>query len=60
MRRREFITLGGGAAAWPLSARAQQQSERPRHIGVLMAFSESDPEAQSWAGGFREELAKLG
>jgi putative tryptophan/tyrosine transport system substrate-binding protein len=60
MRRRDFISLiGGAAAAWPLAARAQQ-SERPRHIGVLMAFSESDPEAQSWAAGFREELAKLG
>jgi putative tryptophan/tyrosine transport system substrate-binding protein len=60
MRRREFITLVSGAVAtWPLAARAQQ-SERPRRIGVLMAFSENDPEAQSWAGGFREELAKLG
>jgi putative ABC transport system substrate-binding protein len=59
MRRREFITLLGGAAAWPVAARAQQ-SERMRHIGILMAFSENDSEAQSWAGGFREELGKLG
>jgi putative ABC transport system substrate-binding protein len=59
MRRREFITFVGGAASWPLAALAQQ-SERIRHIGVLMAFSENDPEAQSWAGGFREELGKLG
>ena len=60
MRRREFITLvGGAAAAWPLTARTQQ-SEHMRHIGVLMAFSENDPEAQSWAGVFREELGKLG
>jgi len=59
MRRREFIALIGGAAAWPLAARAQQ-SARIRHIGILMAFSENDPEAQSWAGGFREELGKLG
>jgi putative ABC transport system substrate-binding protein len=59
MRRREFIAVLGGAIAWPLAGRAQQ-SERMGHIGILMAFSESDPEAQSWAAGFREELGKLG
>ena len=59
MRRREFITLVGGTAAWPLVAQAQQP-EPMRRIGVLMAFSENDPEAQSWAAGFREELGKLG
>src|SRR5438034_10600463 len=60
MRRRDFITLlGGTAAVCPFTVRAQQ-FERMRHIGVLMAFSENDPEAKSWAGGFREELGKLG
>jgi putative ABC transport system substrate-binding protein len=60
LRRREFITLlGGAAAAWPVAARAQQP-ERVRLIGVLMAFAESDPAAQSDVAGFRDELKKLG
>ena len=60
MKRREFVTLiGAAAAAWPLASPAQQ-AERMRRIGVLMAFAENDPEAQSWVAGFREELGKLG
>jgi len=60
MRRREFIIfLSGAAAACPIIARAQQ-GERKRRIGVLMAFAENDPEAQSWIAGFRQELGKLG
>jgi putative ABC transport system substrate-binding protein len=58
MRRRDFITLLGGAAAWPLAARAQ--SDRVRRIGVLMAYAESDPEGQAWVAAFREGLQKLG
>jgi ABC-type uncharacterized transport system substrate-binding protein len=59
MRRREFITLLGGAAAWPLAARAQQ-SERKRRIGVLMAHAENDREFHDYLSAFREGLQKLG
>jgi len=60
MKRREFITLLGGATvAWPLAARAQQGSG-VRRIGILMAYAESDREYQSHLAAFREELQKLG
>ncbi len=60
MRRREFITLLGGATAgWPLAVRAQQ-GERIRRVGVLMGYAESDPGAQSYLAAFRGALAKLG
>lgn len=61
MRRRELITLLGGATAtaWPLGTRAQQP-ERIRLIGVLMAYAESDPAAQAGVTAFRDGLAKLG
>src|SRR5215467_286927 len=60
MRRREFITLlGGAAAAWPLAARAQQP-ERMRRIGVLMPLAEDDPEGQSRLRAFVQGLQELG
>ena len=60
MRRREFITLiGGAAAAWPFSARAQQ-GERVRRIGVLAAFAEDDPDTRAWLPAFRQGLERLG
>src|SRR5215813_13067989 len=59
MRRRAFITLLGGAAAWPLAARAQQ-GERMRRIGVLEGFAESNREGQERAAAFREGLKQLG
>jgi putative ABC transport system substrate-binding protein len=59
MRRREFIAGLGGAAAWPLAARAQQ-GDRVRRIGVLMAYDESDPETKRWLSAFVQGLIELG
>jgi putative tryptophan/tyrosine transport system substrate-binding protein len=60
IRRRDFfVALGGMAATWPPAARAQQR-ERMSHIGVLMAYAESDREGQDWIASFREGLQKIG
>ena len=59
MRRREFITLLGGAAAWPLAARAQQR-ERMRRIGVLTNLSADDPEEQVRMAAFSQGLQQSG
>jgi putative tryptophan/tyrosine transport system substrate-binding protein len=59
MRRREFIMLLGGAAAWPLSAPAQQQG-RVRRIGIVMPYAKGDSEYEARVGAFKQELAKLG
>ena len=59
MRRREFITLLGGAATtWPLAGRAQQ-GERMRRIGILLNASSDDPQYQAWVGAFLQALALL-
>jgi putative ABC transport system substrate-binding protein len=59
LKRRELITLLGGAAAWPLAARAQQ-AERMRRIGVLMVLAESDPQSRRRIIAFQQGLEKLG
>jgi putative ABC transport system substrate-binding protein len=57
--RREFITLLGGAAAWPLGASAQQ-GDRMRRIGVLMPGDENDPVWKTRLSAFTQGLAALG
>jgi putative ABC transport system substrate-binding protein len=57
--RRKFLARLGGAAAWPLAARAQQR-ERMRHIGVLLPATADNAEYQAWVGAFLQELAKSG
>src|SRR5260370_39857826 len=59
MWRREFIKLVGGAAAWPLAARAQQ-SERKRRVGVLMGLAADYAEAQDRIAAFEQGLQQSG
>jgi putative ABC transport system substrate-binding protein len=58
MRRRDFIALLGGAAAWPLPAHAQQP-DKPRRIGALMG-GESSPANMVWNAAFEQRLQNLG
>jgi putative tryptophan/tyrosine transport system substrate-binding protein len=60
MRRRDFIkVIGGGAVAWPLAARAQQDG-RVRHVGVLLNFAKDDPEAKARVAAFQQGLENRG
>ena len=59
MERREFITLLGGAAAWPLAARAQQ-SERAKRVGALMYLAEDDPDSPARVAALGRALRELG
>src|SRR6266581_3411992 len=60
MERRAFIAGLGGAAAWPLVARAQQAARRMRRVGALIGFAENDPVTQRRVAAFLKGLADLG
>jgi putative ABC transport system substrate-binding protein len=59
MRRRQVLSFLGGAAVWPLAARAQQ-ADQVRGIGVQIGYAESDRQGQAFVAAFRDELQKLG
>src|SRR5215472_10246928 len=60
MRRRQFIAALGGAAAWPLSLRAQQRPGRMRRVGVLLYLDEQDVESKTYLAAFVKRLGELG
>jgi putative ABC transport system substrate-binding protein len=62
MKRREFITLLAGAAAWPVAARSQQQGDRVRRLAAMMGGrnADIDPEGRAWFTAFRKALEDLG
>jgi hypothetical protein len=60
IKRRDFITLLGGAAAWPLTARAQRIDRTMRRVGVLMPFAPDDPEARMRVAALEQGLRDLG
>jgi putative ABC transport system substrate-binding protein len=59
VKRREFITVLGGATAWPLTARAEK-NDGVRRVGVIMGFAENDEVWQAYLASFRQGLQELG